>query len=221
MGSITLANPVSIGNPITGSSGSFTVTSSTGNLLICAIGGSSASNTITGITDNKLNTWLPVDNNATDVTAGPSRIFYVKNAITGVTTLQVTVSPASNFLSMVFYDCAGADSNAPLEAHAILSSQPATTNPVGPSITPTTNGGIVVVVLATATTATAVAAPFTPADIINGTSTGDGIAHNLYAAATNFNPSWTQTSGTWDASIAAFKPQVAGGHLLSSLGVGG
>lgn len=214
MANITLANAVSLGNPLSDSSFTitFNVTASTGNLAILAVSGAGVTGHLTNVpTDNKLNTWLAADAAATDTNTGQTRIYYVVNPTVGIATITlVTTGSSGQTYSLVFYDCAGADTSSPLESHSTLSTQGASTNPIGPSITPTTNGGIVVTAISTQTGVTAIASPFNPADIINGVSTGSGIAHNLYASAINFNPSWTQTSGTWDAAIAAFKPASSG-----------
>ncbi len=180
--------------------------STTGNLYVVCVTGADSGKTSTSVTDNKSNTYTAVDTNATDANSGDSRIYYAKAPTTGVTTVTVNVSGSGAHWSATFYDLSGADTTAPLEAHAILSNQSATTNPVGPSITPATNGGFVVAACAPQNQITAVAGPFT-GDVINGANVGSEIAHNLYSTAGNFNPSWTQnTSGTWDAAIAAFKP---------------
>jgi hypothetical protein len=183
------------------------VTSTVGNLYVIAVvGGANNQNLTVTASDNKSNTYVQTDSNARDANSPTSYIFYAKAPTTAVTQFTISIaSGTSQKYTAVFWDLSGADTTAPLEAHAILQNQTATTNPVGPSVTPSTNGGFAVAAIGPQGNATAVGSPFT-GDTFDS-NTGAGIAHNAYATAGNLNPSWTQSSsGTWDAVIAAFKP---------------
>jgi len=113
--------------------------------LLVAAAATGNDGSVTGITDNNNNTWLPC---GPGITASPhtANIFYAANATTGSTeTLTITSSSNTVDSTVVLYDISGASSS-PCDTTASASGNQttATSTLTGPTITPTTPNGLII-----------------------------------------------------------------------------
>ena len=187
-----------------------------GNTLVIAIDTPSNGMAITGASDNKGNAWV-VGPGSVDVTGGTSTYIIRTTGVAtaGVTTITVTSTGPSGTSNFYLYDLTLSPSTYTVTSN-FASNQPATgttTNPVGPSITPT-GAGIVIAVIAPSPGAPhSVASPFTL------TQTGSFSAYNINTSTSTVSPNWTMAAGTWDATILSIVP--AGGGCPSTANMDG
>jgi hypothetical protein len=188
---VSVQTGISSGSPVT-------VTSSTGNLSV--VGLSLGPNTsASAVTDSKGNSYkragVPTPNSGGN---RPLEVWYAANATTGITTVTITFSGGGT-IAVGIYDCSGADTNNPLAAYSQSGiDQPATTNPVGPTVQVPTGGGILIAVINASAT---IASPFT----LDGSGLGEGFGSDVNVSSGTFTPSWTISSSTWDGITVAFK----------------
>jgi hypothetical protein len=169
-----------------------TVTSSTGNLSVVILWLNTAG-VVTSITDNKGNTYLLAIQN------GTQSCWYAPGSATGITAIIVNFT-GGGVGEAGFYDCSGAHAVNPLvnADYMDLNTTSATTNPIGPTSNYPIGGGIAISLIVGGTVS-AVASPFTLDNTANA-----GIAHNAFASAGIFAPSWTTLSGQWSGIIVVF-----------------
>ena len=116
-----------------------------GNLIV--VGWASAWGTIptvTGMTDNAGNTYAEAGNSrSVDSANDIADIWYAKNSRPGATSITITPS-ASGMGAATIWEFSGVDTVSPLGQTAVLNSQPATTTPVGASVTTNTPNQVII-----------------------------------------------------------------------------
>jgi hypothetical protein len=115
---------------------------------------------------------------------------------------MVSLTLDAGFTDAVVWEFSGIATGDPLATAAALSDGAATTNPLGPPITTTAPGELVIQAANLGGVETAVAAPFAE-DIVES---GDGWAHLAMTDAPPgaYEASWTATNGAYCATSAAF-----------------
>ena len=186
-----------------------------GNLLVIGwqIGGSAnTSTTISGITDNAGNTYAEAGA-AMSIDAGPGSandIWYAKNVAAGATSITLTPSAAVTNAGVVIWEIAGADQNSPLDATAVLNSQPANATPSGASVTTAASGDAIISLIVVANSITGMSSgnAFTNDSLLKS----NGWAHLIASGPGAYTPQWIQSpAGTYASSTAAFKAASTGG----------
>jgi hypothetical protein len=189
-----------------------------GNLLVVgwASTGGAGATVIASVTDNAGNNYLEagtaraVDANANDM----GDVWYAKNSLPGATVLTITPNPTGTVGTAVIWEFSGVDITAPLDQTAVLSSQAATTAPLGAPITTTSANELVV---STAYVLGAVTGILSGNAFTNdSTATGDGWAHFIASSPGSYSAQWTTDLGTYGSTTVSFKAKSAGGS-----GVGG
>lgn len=213
---ITLKHQQSGQNALGTTSVPLTVTSTTGNLLVLFFSTNGVSGAATGVTDNKNSGYTQI-NTAVSSSTAQLTAFYFPNAVTGVTTVTVTLANAVENC-WGWYDLAGALSASPLETSTPLTTQTPAANPSGPSVIVSGTTDFVCSAICTTTSTTAVGSPFT-GFFPDPANTGSGFAYDNTVASGTYSPNWTMASGEWGGITAAFKASL-GGHLLACLGAG-
>ena len=159
---------------------------------------------VTSVTDDAGNTYVPVaGSRAIDtVEVSGSELWYAKDSNAGATTIDAT---ADTIYVMAAWEVAGIRTTSPLDTASKLDNQPATTNPVGATITTSAVGEFVVSVVLVANMITSLTAG--SAFTSDHTTFGNGWAHLTSAAAPagTYQARWNQpNSGTSCATSAAF-----------------
>lgn len=111
----TLSHVDSSNSPWLGGSGTsktITNTVASGNLLSLGIGWGNTT-TITGLSDDKGNTWTQVGTALVD--SGTLAIYYATNTASGATIITVTFSADPGFGNMIVHEIAGASTGGPLD----------------------------------------------------------------------------------------------------------
>lgn len=132
------------------------------------------------------------------------QIFYAKNSCSGADDLGVAATAA--VFATVVWEVSGIRTDDPVDTAAVLNDQPASTAPIGPTITTSTAGEFVVSAAMVENLAATIHAgnEFTNDQITNG----NGWAHltDPMAAAGDHRAQWDQPSaGSYCASAAAFQ----------------
>jgi hypothetical protein len=183
-----------------------------GNLLVVGWASSSGygSTTIASMTDNAGNTYTDsgaraVDSNMNDM----GDVWFAKNSVAGATVLTITPSSTGSIGTAVIWEFAGADVNAPLDQISVLNSQPASTTPVGASITTSVANELIVSIAFVQGTVTGIVSGnvFTNDSL----ATEDGWAHSLAASPGTYSAQWHSDLGTYASSTLSFKAASAGG----------
>jgi hypothetical protein len=175
-----------------------------GNLLV--VGVTNVGGTVTGITDNASggpNTYASANVLASDSNSGTTTIWYAKNSRSGATDVMLA---GTNLTSVVisFWEFSGIDQSSPLDTIGKLSNQSASLTPVGPSITTTLPGELIISSAIVQNSITGIHAGnvFT-----NDSISGDGFAHLIATSTGTFNAQWDQnSSGTYASNAVSFKP---------------
>jgi hypothetical protein len=158
---------------------------------------------VTRITDNKGNTYVSVGPSC-DATwgAGVCGIWYAANAAPGVTSITISSQQNSAYNDANIYDVSGASSS-PLDTAAISGDQTSDV-PLGPSITASTSGGIIISNVGVwSYTLTSVNSPF----VFDPQDQNNGWAHVTNNTIGSYTPTWhiSGASFEWAAISAAFK----------------
>ena len=190
----------------------------TGNLLVIAVnvGGPGL---LTGITDDADDGSNMYVNAGVDAYAGPGNpngtttIWYVKNSKGRVR----NITPAGSYTTVAytFWEFSGVDTSSPLDATSTLQNQSASLTPLGPSITTTKPGELVISAVIVANNVTHIHAgnAFTN----DALPFGDGFAHLIATSTGTFNAQWDQNpTGIYASNAASFKPAVVMGVQVSS-----
>src|SRR5579885_584187 len=185
-----------------------------GNLVV--VGACSTGTTaVSSITDNgsTANTYKEATGTKSTNGSAMCDIWYAVNSRSGATSISVTFSKSGTFEKNVeVWEVSGmaADPAQALDAASIVNSGPSTTSPSGGAVTTTTNSSFVAALLFPHgdTTANPTAGnPFTAGgDISNQSSVG--AVSLISAAAGTYQPQWTTSMDTFNASTAAFKGAV-------------
>jgi Putative Ig domain len=177
-----------------------------GNLIVVAFIGTPGE-IIHSITDNQGNVYVDSGVHGSFGDSGESYVWYAKNAAAGVSNITFSLSKQQSD-SAEIYDVSNASSS-PLDAMSTAGGSDAGSGTVsGPSITPTTAGGLVIAEVGVANLGlTGVNSPFTfdPQDQNNGW------AHVAGNSVQTYTPSWIRGAalGAWGAAAVTFK---AAGH---------
>ena len=182
---------------------------SVGNLLIASYIGQPGDD-LTSVRDNAGNTYVDSGQHGTSNQGGESFIFYAANAKPGATSWTFTSTRNGNFDDANIYDVSNA-SIAPFDSATSTSNNDESVfGPLaGPSITPSTANGLVVMNLGiTSNTIIAVTSPF----VFDPQDENNGWAHLINPTTGPLQPTWTtnqdeQPGGvnTWGGIAAAFK----------------
>ena len=178
-----------------------------GNLIVLEIASRTLGNTVTGITDNAPNggniyAAIPQGRAVNGVES--LEIWYAKGSQSGATVIDVAVTGA--ITSLVLWEVAGIRTDAPLDTADKLDAQPATTTPVGPSLTTIAPGDFIVSVVISQNSITGIHAgnEFTQDQMTQLDGWGHLTASS--AAAGTHQAQWDQpTSGSYCANAAAFR----------------
>jgi hypothetical protein len=158
-------------------------------------------------TDSASNTWTAIDNITGGSFGGNVALYYVNNPTTSATH---TFTSAGGLSAVFVVAASGTNTSGPLET-----STKSTANQPG-SITPATDGSLLVVVLQPGGDAiTGINSSFVLQDTIAGTggvTYGGGLATLIQGTAAAVNPTWTVNAGGSGGDImASFKPAAGGG----------
>jgi Putative Ig domain len=158
---------------------------------------------VTRITDNQGNTYVPVSPTC-DTTwgAGVCGIWYAANARAGVTRITINSAMDSSYNDANIYDVSGAASS-PLD-RATISGDQTSDVPLGPAITPSSAGGIIISNVGVwSNTLTSVDSPF----VFDPQDQNNGWAHVTNDTIGTYTPAWriSGASFEWAAISAAFK----------------
>lgn len=166
------------------------------------------------VSDSKGNTYTPLTQKA--VSSGATgRIYYCKNATVG-TGHTFTASGTNTYAGVAVAAWSGSDLTAPFDQENGATSSSTTTIQPG-SVTPTTDGQLVVTLFTETSqrTGQSVDSPFTVSDgaaLNPGNTWGIWMAYEIQTTATARNPTWTWvTAASNTAEIATFKAAAAGG----------
>ena len=200
---------------------STTITSSTaGNLLVIAITTYvNAVGTVTGVTDNKSQTWVQAtgargtnsaNNTATD-------IWYFPNTASGVTSVTVTFTGGA-LAEQTVYEVSGIKTSSPLDVAGGVSSGASTTTAVSASLTTTAANDFILVILDQNPNVSTVNSPYT-----KDSQTG----HTAYYIPTTtvsgsqctFNLSSADTFCTSSAAFLAVTGGGGGGSTIAAFNV--
>jgi hypothetical protein len=166
------------------------------------------STTISSITDNVGNVYTQ-DSGARSVdTAGGSMIdvWYVNNSIAGATSVTITPSAGVQNAGAVIWEYAGINPVTPLGQVAVLNSQSSSASPIGPPVTTTTPGELVLGLAASAGSLTGMDS----GNEFNLDSSFGGMGwSNLFTSTTGtYTPQWAQSpAGTYAASTVSFNAE--------------
>jgi hypothetical protein len=186
-----------------------------GNLIVVGFqmpGGTSASTTVSRVTDNAGNAYAEagaarsIDTGAQTVVD----IWYAKNSVSGATSLTITPSSTVSNAGAVIWEFSGVDPSAPLDKTAILNSQTASSTPSGASVTTTSASEVIISLAEVANTVTGIYSgnAFTNDSVLMS----NGWAHLITTSAGSYAAKWNQSSsGTFASSTVSFKAAVSGG----------
>ena len=202
-GSIQLIQSNVNGNEATAStiSTSFSANNTAGNFVLVSGTIARPSGTLS-ISDTLGNTYVPVTVPITDANQSvTSYLWYVPSCKGGANT--VTLTPAvAGALEIHVSEWSGVSSTYPLDVFA--SATGTGTNASSGAATTTANGELIYGYTFLLNTATA-GAGFTGITLVNG----DLDEYQIQAAAGSVAATYTQTSGTWFARVATFRPSTA------------
>jgi hypothetical protein len=162
------------------------------------------------MTDNVGNTYAQIPN-AMSVysTTMMKDLWYVKNTRAGATAITITPNPNGNNGAAVIWEFAGVDTVSPIDRVAVLNTQPASSSPVGASVTTSVPGALVISLLGTVGGITGLAAGslFTSDAVFYGT----GWAHRVTSSTGSYAAQWTTAGGGFHSSTVSFKPAATSG----------
>jgi hypothetical protein len=180
-----------------------------GHLIVVAWASNdgSVATTIASITDNAANTYSEVTGAKAVDSAGNTMIdlWYAQNSNSAATTVTITPNPTGTSGTAVIWEFAGVNITVPVDQHAVLNSQPATSTPSGAPVSTTVSGEVVISVANVQGTVTGMASgsSFTS----DSTANGDGWAHLLTSLTGTYAAQWNNGgSGTYASSTASFVP---------------
>jgi hypothetical protein len=171
---------------------SFTITSSTGNILVAIIHVDSGV-TITGCSDTTNGAYLLNSTNSTDATTGKVYACYKFSAATGITTFKTT-SSGSGGIDVSVYDLSSTTGGA-LDTQGALNTQ--TSSSPAQSLT-AAGAGVVLAGISCNVDPGSISAPFT---FVHEGTTGAMVYYG--ASAYDVNASGGSLTATWGASTAA------------------
>ena len=212
-GQILGASTISlVQNPsVTGSHLTLSQATGSGNLLVVAINVAGSGVAITGVSDNATggsNTYVGASNSFASASNGKTQIWYAANSKAGATFVNVTTTGSIQGIDVVLLEYSGVDTISPLDVAAAKNNGSSSASPVGPSITTTTAGDVVVASVLYAGGITGANSPYT----IESTTNGDGVADHITTnTVTNEQVTFVGNSGAYAIAAAAFKPAVSGG----------
>ena len=182
------------------------------NFLVCVI--ATYAGTATNLADSQTNNWTPL----TAYNYGSVyyvQTYYAKNATTNASH-TFTLTATGLYPAMACSSYSGVDTTAPADKEN-GNNQAATTSIQPNSVTPATDGQLLVVGLVNnvALTGFSINSSFTTLDTINaggGTNIALGVGYYIQPTAAAINPtiSWTNSDGA-AANIETFKAAAAGG----------
>ncbi len=205
-----------------------TVDTSGGNFLVAYVSENSAGG-VTGITDNKSNSFTALTDQFVGAPGG--RMFYAKNATCGTLHTFTVTMGGTDYANVCVAAFSGVDTTAPADQQNGFSSAGYAATTVQPgSITPSVDNCLVVTGIGTQDGSSAsINGGFTITDFnptSGGNFWGSGMAYLIQTTAAAANPTWT-SSVEWHnlgISIESFKSSAGGGapalHLLTTLGAG-
>lgn len=190
----------------------------TGNLIVVGFASNPGSTpTISGVSDNANNNYVQAGNaRAIDTSANEIvDIWYAKDSRPGATSITVTPNPLGTTGAAVIWEFANVDRNAPLGQTSTLNSQPATTSPVGASVTTASPPEVIVSVMSPSGQLAGLRAgnPFVSDSLLFGV----GWAHLIANTAGTYAPQWDASSSTYAASTASFKAATSSGTSACDL----
>jgi hypothetical protein len=176
-----------------------------GNLVV--LGFIVSPNTDVTVTDNAGNTYTEIAQaHAVDGIAttfhDETRIVYASGSRAGATGVSLATQGMGNLESVVLWEVAGIATSGAVDVAGQLSSQTATTSPLGAPLTTTATGDFILDIAYTDGTISSAATGFVEDSAI----TGDGWAHlgDAHAPPGMYHVQWTSTNDTYCASSAAF-----------------
>lgn len=179
----------------------------TGNFTIVGINADSRS-TFTGITGDNVGNSYALDGTRT-TGGGIAQLWHCSAPCnSGATTINTAATNPVGSMAIIVVDASGADPTTPVDVAAVSSGETSTTNPVGPSVTPSATNGLVVSFISPFTFTTALSSPFTYVPSSFGSALG--YVSNS-SAGTTYTPSWTTTLGLWAGVSVAYKPSSSSG----------
>jgi hypothetical protein len=217
---IALVHVNSCGPQIFSASSCSISTTGAGHLIVVGIqlgkGLTSTAATIATVTDNAGNAYQEANSIVSTLsgataalsvdTSGGSvvDIWYARNSTAGATTLTITPSVTIPNAAAVIWEFSGVDTSEPLDQVAVLSSQSASANPTGATVTTTLANEVVITAAGASGTISAISSgnPFTNDSIVNG----GGWAHLITGSSGSHAAQWAQSpSGTFASSTVSFK----------------
>ena len=174
-----------------------------GNLIVVSY--TTSSDFITGITDNKGNTYVSTteDNNG-QASIG---IWYAKNSIAGATTVTLNFGTNSDNGPTWIEEFSGMDKYAPFDTGNTMTNGTASTTLTGPTVTTSMAKDVLVSVVGQGSTVSAGMHAGNPFTQLTVSSFGDDSAYYLPTSTGTYGAVWNANASTaWDSSIAAFKP---------------
>lgn len=171
----------------------------------------SDASTLTGITDNKGQTYTIHATSATGNSGGELLwIAYKLNSVTGVTSFTATFTTSGGVQAWV-YDCSSTTGGA-FDNIAAFNNQ-SSTNPA-PAVAAAAAGIAVCGLGSAAVTPSAVAVPFTFDSPVDNTMGSMFCAsHDVNGAGGTLTSTFTAATSAWTALIASFKEAAASNHL--------
>lgn len=163
---------------------------------------------ITSITDNRGNTYFEAGNaRSVNSSSDMGDIWYAYNSNAGATTLTITPNPSGSTGGAIIWEFSNVGITSPLDQSSVLNSQPATATPSGASVTTTTPGLIISIMVPGASMTGLLAGnPFTNDSVFFGV----GWAHLITSSAGTYAAQWNTGSGTFNSSTASFKAASSG-----------
>lgn len=205
------------GDTVGASGSSYSITlaaTKSGSLIAVGISGTISSITVTGVTDNKSQTYSQVSGaRATDSGSNYfTDIWYFANSASGVTTITVSLSGSTASGGATAIEVVGINTTSPVDASAAVNNIASTSTPVSGNITTTQNNGLIFVVLSDNTGANSVASPYT---LVNA----QGVAAYNVAATPVTNQTTTFTLGGSTTSCISSAAFLSSGVQSSSVTV--
>lgn len=168
------------------------------------------------ISDNYSNTWTGLTAQENAGAGGAVRLFYVANPFTGAGH-TFTTTGAVGYPAIFVNAYNGARTSAPFDQQNGAQTSSAVTLATG-SVTPTTNGQLVITGVGTNGTPSSINGGFTITNssaTVNGQAFGGGIADLIQTSIVAANPTWTMSGASGiAAAIATFIPASSGRMFL-------
>ncbi len=187
-------------------SSTFPVNTTAGNLIVAFFNTSGSTITISNA-DIGGNAFTQVPGaKATSATTGLSDIWYLQNNPGGIKATTVHYAAATAFPAMIVYEVSGIKTSGSLDVAAQVSSQTATTTPLGAAVTTTAVGDFIVANVNVANSITGIHAgnEFTWDDSVKQFTAGSHIT-SASATAASHQPQWDESpSGAFCGSTASF-----------------